>query len=83
MRIMAALDFDPAEVEAWAHQARARIEESLVYSEGDGAAFWHAVSLIYQRGLPTHAPDAVPGSLDAIEIVDATARPLTHNPARL
>ncbi|AWN42859.1 hypothetical protein DK389_23095 [Methylobacterium durans] len=54
-RKMAALEVDPTEVEALAQQARAMIEESLERSEGDGTAFWHAVSLIYRRGLPTPA----------------------------
>ncbi|WP_132256114.1 hypothetical protein [Methylobacterium segetis] len=54
---MAALEVDPTEVEALAQLARVMIEKSLQRSEGDGAAFWHAVSLIYQRGLPAPAPE--------------------------
>ncbi|WP_336492512.1 hypothetical protein [Methylobacterium nigriterrae] len=49
---MTDLEVPPAQVEALAQQERERIDERLARSGGDSAAFWHAVALIYRRGLP-------------------------------
>lgn len=56
------LEIAPDQVENLAQEAQARIEQSLARSGADRAAFWHAVALIYRRGLPTIVlPQAGPG----------------------
>lgn len=57
---MRALEFEPAEVEAIAEEARALIEERLASRGGNSAAFWYAVSLIYRRGLAGPQPEPEP-----------------------
>lgn len=62
--------------EELAQQARERIEASIARLGGDSAAFWHAVALIYRRGLPDpglgQAGSETVGSL----VVEAGANPL-------
>ena len=53
---MAQLEVDPAEIEALAQQAQAKIDQSLTRSGADREAFWHAVALIYRRGLSVTEP---------------------------
>lgn len=55
---MTDLDTSLPHVEVLARQARERIEESLSRLGGDSSAFWHAVALIYRRGLPDVAQAA-------------------------
>ena len=50
---MVQLEIAPTQIKALAQEERERIEESLARSGADSAAFWHAVALIYRRGLPT------------------------------
>ena len=53
---MIQLEVAPAQIEALAQEERERIEETLARSGADSAAFWHAVALIYRRGLPDLVP---------------------------
>ena len=53
---MVQLEIVPAQIETLAQEAQARIEERLAQSGADSAAFWHAVGLIYRRGLPALLP---------------------------
>lgn len=53
---MVQLEVMPAHIEALAQEAQARIDESLARSGADRAAFWHAVALIYHRGLSDPVP---------------------------
>jgi RNA polymerase sigma-70 factor (ECF subfamily) len=53
---MVPLEVMPAQVEALAREAQARIEERFARAGGDSAVFWHAVALIYRRGLPAPVP---------------------------
>jgi RNA polymerase sigma-70 factor (ECF subfamily) len=62
---MVHLEVVPAQVEALAREAQARIDQSLARSGVDSAAFWHAVALIYRRGLPGHVPSKANLSLPA------------------
>ncbi|MER2265410.1 hypothetical protein [Methylobacterium oxalidis] len=61
---MAGLEVDPNEFEAMAQQARVVIEASLQRSDVDASAFWHAVALIYRRGLPASPPMAKAEAID-------------------
>ena len=54
--VMVQLEGVPAQVEAFAQEARAKIDQSLARSGADKAAFWHAVALVYRRGLPAPVP---------------------------
>jgi len=61
---MAASEIELEQAEALAQEARTLIEESLTRAGCDGAAFWHAVALIYRRGLPEPANEPEPEPLD-------------------
>jgi RNA polymerase sigma-70 factor (ECF subfamily) len=54
--VMVQLEVVPAQVEALAQEAHAKIDQSLARSGADNAAFWHAVALVYRRGLPVPVP---------------------------
>jgi hypothetical protein len=53
---MVQLEVDPAEIEALARKAQAKFDQSLARSGADRGAFWHAVALIYRRGLSVSVP---------------------------
>jgi len=61
---MVALDVELDHAEVLAQEARTLIEESLTRAGCDRAAFWHAVSLIYRRGLPEPANEPEPEPLN-------------------
>ena len=76
---MVQLEVVPAQVEVLAQEERERIEESLARSGVDSAAFWHAVALIYRRGLSDHMP---PEGRPPDRFVCCAGRPLpyAHHP---
>ena len=62
---MVQLEVDPAEIEALARKAQTKIDQSLARSGADREAFWHAVALIYRRGLSASVPKKAEPSLPA------------------
>ena len=52
---MPELEILPVDIEALAQAARDSIEGALARVEVDPGAFWHAVGLLYSRGLPKPA----------------------------
>ncbi|WP_336492354.1 hypothetical protein [Methylobacterium nigriterrae] len=60
---MAVLEIEAEQVEVLAAEAYALMNESLARQGCDEHAFWHAVSLIYRRGLPSLTPEPAPETI--------------------
>lgn len=60
----------------FAQQARSRIEASIARHGGNSAEFWHAVALIYRRGLPVSDPVQVGSETIESLVLPASANPL-------